>query len=216
MDGKMKEDKNNEKKLIALFIMLFISSCQHAEEIMPTATQTSVYIKLETIPNPTSTLTPKPIASIEELDYKLKVGDIVCDLVQAEESYPEVYVADCPELIYFQINNEVSIELVTKDDGLYNLDELSGLETIAQELFPGYLTGNYVDKEQDNLVGCYIPYKETAGNKIVCGFYFEYAGADISVLVEGTTMRIVLKSTIIEKSKPSANKGEEKPPNTGE
>lgn len=168
--------------------MALLSACVPTKAVSnsPMNIPTPTSIPAIATTTPTETPTPEPTKTIAELGYMVKVGEIECNLNQHSDENPDVFIAECPEILYMPLNSTVEIELITPNGELYEL--VNADDTLANLVITS-LQGKFALLEMKNLAGCAIPYKENAGEQIVCGFAFNYDGKEVTVLVEGITIR---------------------------
>ena len=138
--------------LIIILTLTLLFACMHTEEPLPSATATLPPTHFPANPTaiPTESPTHEPPKTIAELGYKVKVGDIECALAQHSNENPNVFMTDCPEIIYMPLNSIIEIELITPAGETYKLQ--NGYYTLAN-FANGAIMGEYVLIEGNNLAG---------------------------------------------------------------
>jgi hypothetical protein len=126
---------------------------------------------------------PTPTPDISK--WIVKVGDIECGLEALGEDYPGWYKVFCTENVWLPIGQTTAIE-VTASTGVCALIPTDILEEIIQEYLPDALQFEFVQMD-DGRLGCHVPFSDTAGVKVVCGF--ECGGEEIGIILNGKTIR---------------------------
>ena len=116
----------------------------------------------------------------------VKVGEIECTVGLHSDEHPSIFLAECPEIIYMPLNSTVEIELITPNGEMYAL--LDADEALADFAIDAIL-GEFVAMEELNISGCKIPYKDNAGESIICGFSFDNDDGE-KIIIEGLTLRL--------------------------
>jgi len=91
-------------------------------------------------------------------------------------------------------------EVLPPHDELHTMKEIKDLNDIREELYPGALMGEFVDRNELNRVGCNVPLGITTGDEVLCGFSIVFKNSEVSVLVLGTTLREGVNTPVQESS----------------
>jgi hypothetical protein len=201
-----------KKYLTAVFIIL-LSACQlGTKEFIPTQTPTQAI----TVPTPIFVSSPSPtpeiIKTLDELGYQIRVGNTLCDLKPIDFENQIVYLSECEDAS-LPINSEVIIELIATNEEVFQLINFENFEEIAKAIHPDALFGVFSPAYEPNKAGCLIPYKDIAGESIICGITVNnktlIENEEFSILVKGKTIRIYIDS---DSKSPNVNSSD---PSTG-
>jgi hypothetical protein len=175
---------------------LFISACSPAP---------SVEKEIENTPEPEPTTTLVVPTEIEEIidepipvsdvsGWVVTIGCLECTLELFGGDYPGWYMADCPEQLWFPIEQTAVIELNLLDSETCIISPIDDFEIAIQDLSIDAMIVKFIQIE-DGGWGCLIPYSDTAGIEVVCGFEVECGvnNDEIKVIIFGKTIRVYLK-----------------------
>ena len=174
-----------KKNLLILFLLGLLTACQPTQAVPAAPSTTSGSIEQ----NPAPIHTPEASTPLDTLGYKLLVGDVVNEFNPIYFNDEIVYLADQSFDILYMISSEMLFELLPPHDELHTMKEIKDLNEIHEELYPGALMGEFVDRNELNRVGCYVPLGITTGDEVLCGFSIVFKNSEVSVLVLGTTLR---------------------------
>ena len=124
------------------------------------ANSTPTLIPATATTQPTGTPKPEPTKTIAELSYAVKVGKIECALAQHSDEFPDVFLAECSEIIYMRLYSTIEIELITPNGESYGLVDT---DDILADFATSAIPGEFVSTEELNKAGCAIPNKDKAG-----------------------------------------------------
>ena len=168
---------------------VFMSACspppmiekeiEHSPEPQPTATLV--------VPTEIEEIIDEPTPMIDVSVWIVTVGGLECMLEAYGVDYPGWYTLACPEQLWLPIGQITQMELNIEDDESCTLRSIEDFEMLALDLSLEAAPVEFVPIE-DGGWGCQIPYSDTAGIKVVCGF--ECEGDGISVIIFGKTKRV--------------------------
>ena len=146
-------------------------------------------------PEPTETLVEsteneeiidEPTPTLDVSGWIVKIGELECSLEKFDDEYPRWYKAVCTEDLWLPIGQITPVQII-EGEGNCDLKPAEDFEEIRQEYFPDALQLKFVEME-DGQWGCQVPFSDTAGIKVVCGFRCERD--EIGVIVQGKTIRV--------------------------
>lgn len=170
------------KKVLIYFLMLgLIISCSGMDVPVPeNENHRENEIQTETVlPTPTNEILVEPTPPLDFSEWYIKIGEMQCRLELLEDSYPERFLAVCPEEVWLPISQITQVDVIM---GEYCLD-LKSVEDfidVIEKHFPGVQQIEFVEM-QDGQWGCQVPYSDQAGIEIVCGIGCEEIGIILNV-----------------------------------
>ena len=182
-----KKIRRYQRIIIGLCLILcLISACSPAP-----------VVEIENNPEPDPTATPiEPTETEEIIDtptpvidvsgWIVTVGSIECSLESFGDELPGWYMADCPEQLWFPIRQTTPIEINLLDSETCTVSPIDDFETAIQGLSKGATAVEFIQLE-DGQWGCYVPYSDTAGIEVTCGFGCE--GEEVGIILNGKTIR---------------------------
>ena len=183
-----KKIRRYQRIIIGLSLILsLISTCSRApliEKVIennpePEPTETLV------VSTETEEIIDEPTPTLDVSRWIVKIGEMGCVIEPLGYEQSGWYMAVCPEELWLPIGQTSTVEVIV-DDVSCDLKSVEALEEITQEYFPDSLQLEFVEME-DGSWGCQIPYSDTAGIDVVCGFVCEEE--EIGIIISGKTIR---------------------------
>ena len=178
--------------LLSFTVVLIISNCSTNTEPTNSPAEKSDQVNAKVILSPTftsvPTMTPTPPLDVSE--WIVNVGGQKCTLEPFGDEFPGWYMVDCPEELWFPMGQTTTIEINLLDRETCTISPINDFETAIQNLSIGAMPVEF-DQMNEGGCGCQVPYSDTAGLEVVCGF--ECGGEGIRVIFIGKTIRVNLK-----------------------
>ncbi len=113
----------------------------------------------------------------------------ICPLKPVEFYDLYVFQADCPERIYLPQGTTITLRLLAPEDEPILISAVPNLEAIFGGLEPPFLFCQFDSADAENRVTFGVPFQQTTGRDILCGFSIALQGEEVIIVLTGLTTR---------------------------